>query len=423
MAHLAGVLRELREDAAMTQEDLAAKAEVSVRTVSDVERGLRKRIYRDTGERLGRALGLSGERLDEFVELARGRTTQLRRDLDEQFRRRFVAWHVDRVTSLADHVGSEEQWYAVLDADAPNLTVALRWAEEAHDTESMLQLATGLWRYWQARGELTAGRRWLERGLSASPPASEPTRTTALWGLAWLAFQQGDDATASRCAAELAALAMRTREAGTRRHAATVRGIVALADDDPVTAGAEFRDALRIAEELDQPWVLATSQLNLGIAAIGVGDTAAACVLLEKALRGYADVGDDRFRARSLAYLGLAALVERDVERAEALYAESLAVFDELGEPKGVAEGLTGLATAASMSGAATRAAQLAGAAELARESFAGRALPVERRLAEAELARAREAMPAAEWRAAWTAGRALRREDAIALALSPWTA
>lgn len=182
MGHLARVLRSLREDAAITQEELAKKAGLSVRTVSDIERGLRKRLYRDTAERLGAALGLAGEALAEFVDHARGRTSHFQRELDAEFRRRFVSWHVDRVSALSEHVGHEDQWYAVLDADEPNLTVALRWAAAAGDTESLLQLGAGLWRYWQARGDLVIGRRWLERGLNATPPASPPTRMTALWG-------------------------------------------------------------------------------------------------------------------------------------------------------------------------------------------------------------------------------------------------
>lgn len=115
MEHLAGVVRSLREDAAMTQEELAEKAGLSVRTVSDIERGLRKRLYKDTAGHLAAAFDLDGEARGEFVELARGRASAIRRELDADFRRRFVAWHVDRVSALAAHVGHEEQWYAVLE--------------------------------------------------------------------------------------------------------------------------------------------------------------------------------------------------------------------------------------------------------------------------------------------------------------------
>lgn len=48
-------------------------AVISARTVSDVERGLRTKIYRDTAERLAGALGLEGTARAEFEEAARGR--------------------------------------------------------------------------------------------------------------------------------------------------------------------------------------------------------------------------------------------------------------------------------------------------------------------------------------------------------------
>lgn len=420
MGHLAGVLRSLRENAAITQEELAARAGLSTRTVSDIERGLRTRLYRDTAERLAAALGLSGEDHAEFIDHARGRAPDLKRELDSQFRRRFVAWHLARVTELGDDVGSEDQWYALLDADEPNLTVALRWAAEAHDTESLLLLGAGLWRYWQARGALATGRQWLELGLSGSPTANPSTRMPALWGLAWIAYQQGDDAAASACADELAGLAGQTSDPVAWRNAATVAGIVALAQDDVAEALRNLDRALRLARDLDEPWLLATSLLNLGIAHIATGATAEARTLIGESLRRYAELGDERFRARSLGYLGLAALAEGDPHRGESLFAQSLAVFGSLGEPKGIAEGLTGLGMTAAARGQHARAGQLAGAAERLRESFAGRALPVERRLAETAFARAREGLGGDPWLDAWTTGRALRHEEAIAVALRP---
>jgi transcriptional regulator with XRE-family HTH domain len=418
MEDLAGVLRSLREDAAITQEELAERAGVSVRTVSDIERGLRKRLYRDTAEHLAVVLGLDGEGREEFVKLARGRTSAIRRELDGDFRRRFVAWHVDRVSALAAYVGHEEQWYAVLDADEPNLTVALRWAADAGDTESLLQLGVGLWRYWQARGDLAVGRQWLQCGLDAVPPPSPASRMTALWGLAWLAYQQGDDACASECARELDELARQVDDPTARRNAATIRGIVSLAREDVAEALTRFQEALEFARGLEESWLLATSLLNVGIAKIAARETDDARRLLGEALRDYAELGDERFRARSLGYLGLAALIDGDAQRGEGLFAHSLTLFDALGETKGTADALTGLAMAAVDRGLPIRAAHLGGAAERLREVFSGRALPVERRLAETAFALARREVGEVDWDAAWTSGRALREDEAIAVAL-----
>lgn len=418
MTSVGAELRSLREDAALTQEELADRSGLSVRTISDIERGKRRRLYLDTAERLADTLDLTEERRAQFIDVARGRLAVMSRELDVGFKRRFVAWHVDRVSSLSDRVGHEELWFSVLDADQANLDVALRWADEAGDGDSLLALGAGLFRYWQARGALADGRHWLERGLLTTPTASSGARAAALWGLAWLAYQQGDDAAAADCARELKQLADQDADPVEHRNAATVRGIVALAREDTPTAILEFEHALRAAEDLSDPWLFATSQLNLAIACISAGDTAAARRYIGHAIRTYEDLGDERFRARSLGYLGLAALVDGDAERAESLYAQSLLTFEELGEGKGTAESLTGLATAAAIRGLPIRAAQLAGAAERIREGFAGRALPVERRLADERFSAYTAAPHDAGWTTAWTSGRALRDAEAIAVAL-----
>jgi len=73
---LGQLLRRHRAASAVTQEDLAERAGISARTVSDVERGLRTTIYRDTAGRLAWALGLEGEARAEFEAIARGRRTR-----------------------------------------------------------------------------------------------------------------------------------------------------------------------------------------------------------------------------------------------------------------------------------------------------------------------------------------------------------
>ena len=73
---LGALLKRHRAAAGLTQEELAEKAEVSARTVSDVERGVRTRIYRDTSGRLAETLGLDGAARTEFENAARGRTPE-----------------------------------------------------------------------------------------------------------------------------------------------------------------------------------------------------------------------------------------------------------------------------------------------------------------------------------------------------------
>ena len=68
----AGLLRQLRAEAGLTQEELAEAAGLSPRSVSDLERGINRTARKDTAVLLGGALGLAEPVRALFVAAARG---------------------------------------------------------------------------------------------------------------------------------------------------------------------------------------------------------------------------------------------------------------------------------------------------------------------------------------------------------------
>jgi WD40 repeat protein/transcriptional regulator with XRE-family HTH domain len=68
----AGLLRQLRAEAGLTQEKLAEAAGLSPRTVSDLERGIHRFAHQDTARLLAGALGLQEQACGLFVAAARG---------------------------------------------------------------------------------------------------------------------------------------------------------------------------------------------------------------------------------------------------------------------------------------------------------------------------------------------------------------
>jgi predicted ATPase/DNA-binding CsgD family transcriptional regulator len=70
---LAGLLRQLRAEAGLTQQELAKAAGVSPRSVSDLERGINRTARHDTAVRLAGALGLAEPARSLFVAAALGR--------------------------------------------------------------------------------------------------------------------------------------------------------------------------------------------------------------------------------------------------------------------------------------------------------------------------------------------------------------
>ena len=69
----AGLLRQLREQAGLTQEELAEAAGVSAGSVSNLERGINRTAHKDTAVLLAGALGLAGPARELFVAAARGK--------------------------------------------------------------------------------------------------------------------------------------------------------------------------------------------------------------------------------------------------------------------------------------------------------------------------------------------------------------
>src|SRR5215471_16589954 len=69
----AGLLRQLRAEARLTQEELAEAASLSPEAVSALERGIHRTAHKDTAVLLAGALGLSERVRIVFVAAARGK--------------------------------------------------------------------------------------------------------------------------------------------------------------------------------------------------------------------------------------------------------------------------------------------------------------------------------------------------------------
>jgi transcriptional regulator with XRE-family HTH domain len=69
----AGLLRQLRTEARLTQEELAEAASLSPRSISDIERGINRTARKDTAVLLADALNLAEPARALFVAAARGR--------------------------------------------------------------------------------------------------------------------------------------------------------------------------------------------------------------------------------------------------------------------------------------------------------------------------------------------------------------
>jgi len=314
--------------------------------------------------------------------------------------------------------GAQSQWQDLLRAESGNEREALRWTLASGEAELALRLGAGLWMFWRLEGAFGEGRSWLEGALALDGAEDSPQRARALWGAAWLAYQQADHDRTTALGQELEALSEASDQPLDRRNALTILGHVLTARGQTTEAVPLLEEALQISRTVASRWHIAASLLNLGTAVLHHGEVARAQQLLEQAVDAYGAVGDRHFAAHSLVELGYSSLVATDFDGAAARFAGAMGEFVALGERWGIVEALDGFAAVAAGRGQHERTGILSGAAEAASATIAARGLALDMAIARPLLAKARAALGELAWNTAVDRGRALSVERAAELAL-----
>lgn len=348
-------------------------------------------------------------------------------------------------------------WLDRLEREHDNLRAALRWCAEAGEAEVALRLAAALWRFWDVRGHLAEGSRWLQAVLQAAP-APTAAHAQALLGLGFLARDRGDHPGAVALAEQsLAVFRAAGHEQGAGRALAFLGDVVRASD--PARSAALLEEALAAlragGDELHAAYVL----LNLALTSEARGDAWRVRALLEESLSLFRRLGDRTGIAWAVGMLGSLAASEGDDRRAEAFYAESLSnaraigdrrvlawivgllgdlerragrweqagahlreslsIARELGDAREIAENLGRLAALAHARGQHARAARLVGAADAVLER-SGPSPPPAAPAGHAGLVAAlRATLGAARFASQWEEGRARALETAVEDALA----
>jgi DNA-binding CsgD family transcriptional regulator len=155
----------------------------------------------------------------------------------------------------------------------------------------------------------------------------------------------------------------------------------------------------------------------LGKIALSQGDVVKAQALFEESLAFFRAQGYRRETAESLAALGQVAAVQQDYATALARYEEGLLLARKLDSKGNVASCLEGLARvrAAQGQGELALSARLWGAAEALREAIGAPLPPVYRRDYERSVTAARTHLGEKAFAAAWSQGRTMTPEQALA--------
>lgn len=245
--------------------------------------------------------------------------------------------------TAAPHLRSSQQtaWLNRLTLDLDNLRVALRWACDAHEVMSGLQLATALEYFWDKRGSPAEGVTWLTALLALDMTSSERV-DAEIYALAQhsagvLSYRQGNLAQARNwLEASRRAWQARGDLAGTAR-ATNNLGNVALDAGDYDLATQQYQEALSIHRLRNNTMGIASVLNNLGFVHFKHARYAEAKITYQESLGLYRQLGDLWSIASCLNNLGETSRRLGDFQNAQTQLAESFEIRRELDDKRGMA--------------------------------------------------------------------------------------
>jgi predicted ATPase/class 3 adenylate cyclase/DNA-binding NarL/FixJ family response regulator len=334
--------------------------------------------------------------------------------------------HADHYLELAEHTKNlrdsheHSTWLDRLENEHDNLRAALEWSLSASAGVN-LRLAAALVSFWDARGYLTEGRDWLEKALFAHADDSAPS-AEAFGAAGWLAQRLGDLDGAAAHLENSIRIARLTQQSGVLARSLRTLALVRLLQGDSQTAGPLVREAIDVAEGMDDQIGKAGGLLVIALVSYLAGDRESARTHAEESLALHRSLGDEKVAAFLLACMANLALDHDDEATARANLREGLEISRELREKVDVAFVLDSCARLAAAQSDHPRALQLAGAASAVRETVGALPAPPWEAMVAMSLEPARRALGRDAAQAAWKSGIGLTLEQAIEHALG-WLA
>jgi predicted ATPase/DNA-binding SARP family transcriptional activator len=291
---------------------------------------------------------------------------------EEAVRRAHLRWVIGLVEEItprieggrADALGLERELDR-LDAEMPNLRLALEFARDSGELDAALQIAGPLGRFAYLRGHYQEIREWMDSAVVAGTDTPAVLRATALLGSGRLALLQCDYLPAVR---RLEAALRLYRELGDVRGEASalqVLGSVAREQGRYARAMQLHAQGLSIAEAAGDKWVVASAHGYLGFARWLQAEFERATEECTTALRMFRELGDAEGMAWSLLSLGTVARLQGASEQAATLLQESRALAERIGFREGVAWSLEQLGLLAADRGDPGAAAMLRASLEI----------------------------------------------------------
>jgi predicted ATPase len=248
------------------------------------------------------------------------------------------ARHLDHFSELAKRASDalegprQAMWVDRLARSDANLMAAMRFAVDT-DPARGLVLATRLASYWERRGHMRTGLRWLTSAIEAA--GSEVTERLAAAHLeaGHLAREAGESAAAHDHLARAQEIARACEADGTLRGALAETAALHHLEGDNESARRTYEELLEILRSRGDPKLEARVLGNLGTVAHSMRDLETARALYERALEAERAIGNQRAIAGNLSNLSSVASALYDYDAARRYAQEGLDIATALRDP------------------------------------------------------------------------------------------
>jgi tetratricopeptide (TPR) repeat protein len=245
-----------------------------------------------------------------------------------------------------------------MDQERDNLRVDLSYAINSGQSEAALRLIGSAFWVWWLLGPWSEGQRWVETVLSIA--SFEPTapKAKALLALGLFHFSQSDYLKSQKFLEQSILLWEGLEDKLWYVFALTMLGYVLHRQKQPFASDV-LRNALRMARQVNDKWLLAACLLSLGQHEFYNGNLTEGRSMTEESLELIHTLGDHMIRGDVLGQLGEIADVEQDYPNALRWYKDGLAVARETGDMDTVTNLEFDMGRVFQISGDNDRAAQL----------------------------------------------------------------
>jgi len=342
--------------------------------------------------------------------------------------------HLEYFRELAEEAephlfASQATWFYRLEAETDNIRAAVEWAMQANQigeedipsdrSQSGLGLAAALAMFWESRYPREAAT-LLKQMLSPRAKSKTIARARALNAAGFLEWSLGNMVAARTLLEEALTIGRETGDQLSIAWALVYLGAVANFKGDYSEVQAPLEEAIALARDLGT-WgksIRGFALFMLGDVPSSSGDYERAQTLYEESVAVLGEVENKNMLAYPLRRLSYLAVYQGDAEKASGLIKASLGLNREVGNQKGTLASIVGISALCTMRGDGVRAAKLLGAVGALLEAMKSPLFHSDSVEYDHCLARVRTQLGDATFAAAWSEGRAMTIEQAVAYAL-----